>query len=82
MCSLTRPMRPSVWVISPISKRDLPWLGITLVNRHAVRRHIKGHIQHVKEVVGEIFFDNVALVTAADHKIRDAMRSVGLHDVP
>ena len=44
--------------------------------------HIKGHIRHVQEVVGEVFFDNVALIPAANYKVVYAMRGVAFHYVP
>ena len=43
---------------------------------------MKGHIAHVQEVIGEILLDHIALVTAADHKLVDAMGAIDLEDVP
>ena len=44
--------------------------------------HIKSYIGHVQEVVCEVFFDNVSLIAAANHKIANPMRRVKLQDVP
>ena len=58
--------RPPVNVSSP---RYTPRLSFFLVYDHAVVRHIEGDIGHMQEVVGEILFDNVALIAAADHEV-------------
>ena len=36
----------------------------------------------MQEVVGEILFDHVALITTADHKLIDAVCTEDLEDVP
>ena len=36
----------------------------------------------VQEVVGKIFLDNVAFVTATDYELINAVMAVGLEDVP
>lgn len=36
----------------------------------------------MQKVVGKIFFDNVALVAAANDEVIDTMVGVGLEDVP
>jgi len=52
------------------------------VHLHVVEVHVESHIGRVQKIVGEIFLDDVALVTAADHEIVDAVMAVGLEDVP
>ena len=59
-----------------------PRLSALLVYFHAVVAHVEGHIRHVQKVVGEVFLDQVALVTAANHEIVDAVVGIDLHDVP
>ena len=49
---------------------------------HAVFAHIKGDVGHVQKVVGEVLFDDVALVATADDKVVDAVVGIGLEDVP
>jgi hypothetical protein len=36
----------------------------------------------MQKIVGKVFFDDVALVTGANHKIIDAMGAVDFEDVP
>ncbi len=49
---------------------------------HLVVGHVEGDIGHVQEVIREVFLDKVALVTAADNKVVDAMSGVELENVP
>jgi len=49
---------------------------------HRVVRHVEGDVGHVKEVVGEVFLDDIALVSGADDEVIDAMGAVDLEDVP
>jgi hypothetical protein len=65
-----------------IHQRYLPRLGALLMNLHAVLSHVEGHVGHVQKVVGEVLFDHVALVAAADDEVVDAVGRVHLHDVP
>jgi len=52
------------------------------VNDHFVAGDIEGHIGGVEEVVGEVFLDDVALVSEADDEVVDALSGVELEDVP
>ena len=36
----------------------------------------------MQEVIGKVFFDQIALVATADYEIIDTMMGVGLHNVP
>ena len=36
----------------------------------------------MKEVIGEVFLDDIPLITTADNEIIYAMRGIELHDVP
>ncbi|SCM79274.1 hypothetical protein KL86PLE_90320 [uncultured Pleomorphomonas sp.] len=69
-------------LLAGIDQRDLPRLGMPLVDLHAVVGEVEGDIRHVKEVIREIFLDQIALVAAADHEFIDAILPVELHDVP
>jgi hypothetical protein len=65
-----------------VHNSDLPRLCFAPVDFHVVFLHVEGDIGHVEEIIGEILFDHVALITRADDKIIDAMGTVGLEDVP
>lgn len=43
---------------SGIHQCHLPRFGIFVMHIHGVVRHVKSHIRHVQEVVGEILFDH------------------------
>jgi hypothetical protein len=49
---------------------------------HAVLTQVEGDVGSVKEVVGEVLLDDVALVTAANYKVCDVVGGVNLADVP
>ena len=59
-----------------------PRLGKALVDFHGVVQHVEGDIRHVQEIIGEVFLDEVALVSAADDEVIHAMRGILFHDVP
>src|SRR5881409_3309534 len=42
----------------------------------------EGDVGHVKEIVGEVFLDDVTLISAAEHKFVDPVVGKDLHDVP
>src|ERR1019366_9290418 len=69
-------------VFARVNERYLPWFGIALVDLHSVVRNVKGDIRHVKEVICEVFLDDISLVAAADDKLIHAMCRIELHDVP
>ena len=52
------------------------------MNLHAAVIHVKSDITGVQEVVGEVFLDHIALVTAADDEVGDAVMAVNLEYVP
>ncbi len=68
--------------LAGVHQRHSPWLGLALMYVHGVLFHVEGHIGHVQEVIGEVLLDHIALVSAADHEIVDAMGGIDLHDVP
>ena len=68
--------------VACVNQRDRPGLGAFVVHLHLVEFHAEGDIRHVQEVVGKVFFDEVALVATADHKVVDAVMGVHLEDVP
>jgi len=55
---------------------------MAVVHFHAVAGHIKGHVGHMQEVVGEILLDDIPTVTQADDEVIHAVGGVHLHDVP
>ena len=69
-------------VFAGVHHGHTPGLGVAVVHLHAIARHVEGEVRGVQEVVGEVFLDHVAAVTAADHEIVHAVRAVDLHDVP
>ena len=44
--------------------------------------NIESNIGHVKKVIGEVFLDDIAFVTATDHEVVDPVVGINLHDVP
>ena len=69
-------------LVPGIDQGHLPWLCVTLVDLHRIILHVECDIGGVKEVVGEVFLDEVALVTATDDKVINAVCGIGFHDVP
>ena len=60
-------------IVSRINHCHAPWFGILMVHFYRITRHIKGNIRHVEEVIGEVFLNDVALVTAANHEVIDTV---------
>jgi len=68
--------------VASIDQGDPPGLRNALMDLHSIFLHVEGDVRHVQEVVGEVFFDEIALVTAADDEIVDQVLRVGLQDMP
>lgn len=51
-------------------------LGTAVADLRAVRDHIEVEFGHMRDVIGKILVNHVALVTAADHEIRDPMSTM------
>src|SRR5260370_30628264 len=49
---------------------------------HVIAVHVKGHIGGMQEVVGEVLFDDVALVSATDDEVIDTVLGINLQNVP
>jgi hypothetical protein len=49
---------------------------------HAIVLHVECHIGHVQKIVGKIFLDHEAFVSAADDKIIQSISGIYFHDVP
>src|SRR5260370_37388429 len=49
---------------------------------HLIGVHVEGHIGGMEEVVGEVLLDDVALVSAADDEVIDAVLGINLQNVP
>ena len=49
---------------------------------HAIFVHIEGYVRHMQEVIGEVFLDQVTLVSTADHKVVDTVLGIDFEDVP
>ena len=73
---------PGASIISCVDQRDSPWFGYTLVHLHPVVPQIKRDVGHVHEVVGKVFFNEVALISAADNEIVDSEMRIYLEDMP
>ena len=67
---------------SGVDEGDAPGFGDGLVDGHLVVVHVEGDVGGVEEVVGEELLDDVALVSAADDEVIDAVLGVDLEDVP
>ena len=67
---------------SGVDEGDAPGFGDGLVDGHLVVVHVEGDVGGVEEVVGEELLDDVALVSAADDEVVDAVLGVDLEDVP
>ena len=52
------------------------------MNFHAVIGDVESYIGHVKEVIGEVLLDDIALVAATNHEVVDSVVRINLHDVP
>src|SRR5712692_7209262 len=65
-----------------IDQRNLPGLHAVVEDLHFVVLHVEGHVGHVEEVVGEVLFDEITLVAAADNEVIDPVEGVQLHDMP
>lgn len=59
-----------------------PVLGMIVENGRYVVGQIDGHVAVVAKIVGEVFLDDILLVTATDDEVRDAVVAVSLHDMP
>src|ERR1700748_229242 len=49
---------------------------------HAIVTHVESHVGHVQEIVGEIFLNDISLVSTTYDEIVDAMRGVAFQDMP
>src|SRR5205085_2820198 len=65
-----------------VHDRDGPGLWFSAPKVDTVSAEIERHVRGMEQIVGEVLLDGVALVTAADHEVVDAMRGIDLHDVP
>ena len=52
------------------------------MNLHVIDIHPEGYIACMQEVVREILLDDVALVPTANYKLVDAVKTVGLENMP
>ena len=60
-------------IFTGVNKGYFPWFCIMLVDLHAVILHVERYVGHVKKVVGKVFFDDIAFVTAANNKVVHTM---------
>ena len=65
-----------------VNQGHAPGFGSHVVNLNRVVGEINREIVRAVEVVEEVFLDQVALVSQADHEVVQAMRRIDLHDVP
>ena len=69
-------------VFAGIDQGDPPRFAALLVNVDQIIGEIDRHVRRVEEVIGEIFLDQITLVTKADDEVVHAVGRVKLHDVP
>ena len=65
-----------------VDQGDTPGLRDVAMHLHLVVQDVDGDIGSVEIVVGEILFDEIALVAQTDDEVVDAVVGVGLHDMP
>src|SRR5512139_945895 len=65
-----------------IYQRDLPRLRMRVVNLNLIATHVERRVRLMQEIVRKILFDQIPLVSAADHEVPHAVRGEDLHDVP
>ncbi len=68
--------------LAGVDEGNSPGLSNALVDLHSVFLHVEGHIGHMEEVVRKVFFDQIALVAAADDEVVDLVLGIDLEDVP
>jgi hypothetical protein len=52
------------------------------MNLHPIMGHVKSYVRHREKIVGEVLFDDIPLVSAANNEIVDAVGRINLHHVP
>src|SRR5690606_4799514 len=65
-----------------INQRNAPWLRERIVNFHLVRPHVKRYIGRMEEVVGKVFLDHIAFVTATYYEVVQTIMRIDLHNMP
>src|SRR4026207_753541 len=65
--------------VAGIDQRNAPGLDIPVMDFHRVVRCIEGDVGHMEKVVCEVFLDDVALISATDHKFVDPVVGVDFH---
>jgi hypothetical protein len=69
-------------LVAGVDESYSPRLRRALVDLHLVPRDVEGDVAHMKEVIREVFPDEIALVAEAEHEVVDPVGGVALHDVP
>src|SRR5262245_31396199 len=82
MAANTLEAAPGERTVASVDERDAPGFDIPVMDFHRIVRCIECDIRHVEKVVCEVFLDDVALISAADHKFIDPVVGVDFHDVP
>src|ERR1700743_3316927 len=59
--------------IPRVGKRHMPWLSYGVMHDHLVLCHVEGDVGGMQEIVRKILLDDVALVSAADDEVIDAV---------
>ena len=65
-----------------IDERDFPRFCRLLMNMHRIFRHVERNVRHMQEIVSEVFFNDIALVSATNDEIIQAMLRIHFHNVP
>ncbi len=69
-------------VFPGVDQRHSPRFDLFSMDQRFVVRHVESDVGHVQRVIGKIFLDEIALVTAADDELIHAIGRIGLHDMP
>ena len=69
-------------VFARIHQHHLPGLALIVVDLHLIGPHVKGDIRYVQKVIGEIFLDDISLVSQANDEIVDTVRRIDFKDMP
>ncbi len=52
------------------------------MNLHLIGTEVDGYVGLVQKIIGKIFFDDIAFVAQANHKIIEPVGRINFHDVP
>src|SRR5665213_2617043 len=81
---VAHPQQPAAGhrVVAGVDQGHRPRFDGTVVDAHRALAHVEGDVRRVERVIGEELLDDVALVSAADDEVVDAVGRIRLHDMP